>query len=331
MEYIIIEKKDSDKYVILDERNQGMCCVSKYTLAQLRDDGHIVYGLHSKRGETVKVKDIEILTEQKKPRVNKKVYDVSPSKRSAATVERGLKVSKKKELLRVTEEERDTNGKVIRTRQMYALPYKDKYMSEIGLVSKSRFQSVSSYVENPKILRVLKNAVSAQERYEKIEAKIKALQSERYEALKIVGNISEDIAKAKGHLTTSEFIDEFKNNLSSEVKMEMEKRDYSVSVYNNHVIEIYRNKDIQKYFRESSFTYEEYDGCIMMDTDAEKSKEYQGYIKKYRKPLSVKSKPREWLSLGDKDWLSYNCEYNIKIEPILTKEYAKKLAKDFCS
>lgn len=102
MEYIIIEKKDSDKYVILDERNQGMCCVSKYTLAQLRDDGHIVYGLHSKRGETVKVKDIEILTEQKKPRVNKKVYDVSPSKRSAATVERGLKVSKKKELLRVT-------------------------------------------------------------------------------------------------------------------------------------------------------------------------------------------------------------------------------------
>lgn len=329
MEYIIIEKKDSDKYVILDERNQGMCCVSKYTLAQLRDDGHIVYGLHSKRGETVKVKDIEILTEQKKPRVNKKVYDVSPSKRSAATVERGLKVSKKKELLRVTKEERDTSGKII-TKQMYALPYKDKYMSEIGLVSKSRFQNVS-YAENPKVLRVLKNAVSAQERYEKIEEKIKALQAERYEALKIVGNISEDIAKAKGHLTTSEFIDEFKNNLSSEVKMEMEKRDYSVSVYNNHVIEIYRNKDIQKYFRESSFTYEEYDGCIMMDTDAEESEEYQGYIRKYRKPLSVKSKPREWLSLGDKDWLSYNCEYNIKIEPILTKEYAKKLAKDFCS
>lgn len=329
MEYIIIEKKDSDKYVILDERNQGMCCVSKYTLAQLRDDGHIVYGLHSKRGETVKVKDIEILTEQKKPRVNKKVYDVSPSKRSAATVERGLKVSKKKELLRVTKEDRDTSGKVI-TKQMYALPYKDKYMSEIGLVSKSRFQNVS-YVENPKVLRVLKNAVSAQERYEKIEEKINALKAERYEALKIVGNISEDIAKAKGHLTTSEFIDEFKNNLSSEVKMEMEKRDYSVSVYNNHVIEIYRNKDIQKYFRESTFTYEEYDGCIMMDTDAEESEEYQGYIRKYRKPLSVKSKPREWLSLGDKDWLSYNCEYNIKIEPILTKEYAKKLAKDFCS
>ena len=329
MEYIIIEKKDSDKYVILDERNQGMCCVSKYTLAQLRDDGHIVYGLHSKRGETVKVKDIEILTEQKKPRVNKKVYDVSPSKRSAATVERGLKVSKKKELLRVTKEERDTSGKVI-TKQMYALPYKDKYMSEIGLVSKSRYQNVS-YVENPKDIRVLKNADSAQERYEKIEEKINALKAERYEALKIVGNISEDIAKAKGHLTTSEFLDEFKNNLSSEVKMEMEKRDYSVSVYNNHVIEIYRNKDIQKYFRESSFTYEEYDGCIMMDTDAEKSEEYQGYIKKYRKPLSVKSKPREWLSLGDKDWLSYNCEYNIKIESILTKEYAKKLAKDFCS
>ena len=171
MEYIIIEKKDSDKYVILDERNQGMCCVSKYTLAQLRDDGHIVYGLHSKRGETVKVKDIEILTEQKKPRVNKKVYDVSPSKRSAATVERGLKVSKKKELLRVTKEERDTSGKII-TKQMYALPYKDKYMSEIGLVSKSRFQNVS-YAENPKVLRVLKNAVSAQERYEKIEEKIK--------------------------------------------------------------------------------------------------------------------------------------------------------------
>ncbi len=330
MEYIIIEKKDSDKYVILDERNQGMCCVSKYTLAQLRDDGHIVYGLHSKRGETVKVKDIEVLTEQKKPRVNKKVYDVSPSKRSTATVERGLKVSKKKELLKVTVEERDTSGKVIRTKQMYALPYKDKYMSEIGLVPKSRFQNVS-YVENPKVLRVLKNAVSAQERYEKIEEKINALKAERYEALKIVGNISEDIAKAKGHLTTSEFIDEFKNNLSSEVKMEMEKRDYSVSVYNNHVIEIYRNKDIQKYFRESTFTYEEYDGCIMMDTDAEESEEYQGYIRKYRKPLSVKSKPREWLSLGDKDWLSYNCEYNIKIEPILTKEYAKKLAKDFCS
>lgn len=328
MEYIIIEKKDSDKYVILDERNQGMCCVSKYTLAQLRDDGHIVYGLHSKRGETVKVKDIEILTEQKKPRVNKKVYDVSPSKRSAATVERGLKVSKKKELLRVTKEERDTSGKII-TKQMYALPYKDKYMSEIGLVSKSRFQNVS-YAENPKVLRVLKNAVSAQERYEKIEEKIKALQAERYEALKIVGNISEDIAKAKGYLTTSEFLDEFKNNLSREVKMAMTNYNYSVSVYNNHEIEIYRHKDIEKYFRESTFTYEEYDGSIMMYEDAEESKEYQGYIKKYRKPLSVKSKPQEWLSLGDKDWLSYNCEYNIKIEPILTKEYAKKLAKDFC-
>lgn len=155
--------------------------------------------------------------------------------------------------------------------------------------------------------------------------------------------------KAKGYLSDKEFIEEFKKNLSRPVKQELERckrlnvgygsyrddngtpYDLYIENYSGKALRLERNVHIDKYYRtENEMVYQEYDGCMQFHDGAEKTKTYKKYISEYSNPLPVKSKCDEFLELGDKDYLIYNCVYRIPLDKPLTEEYAKKLAEDFC-
>ncbi len=155
--------------------------------------------------------------------------------------------------------------------------------------------------------------------------------------------------KAKGYLSDREFIEVFEKNLSKPVKQELERckrlnvgygsyrddngtpYDFYIENYNGKALRLERNVDIDKYYRtENEMVYQEYDGTMQFHSEAEKTKTYKNYISKYSNPLPVKSKCEEYLELGDKDYLIYNCVYRIPLDKPLTQEYAKKLAEDFC-
>lgn len=155
--------------------------------------------------------------------------------------------------------------------------------------------------------------------------------------------------KAKGYLSDREFIEIFEKNLSRPVKQELERckhlnvgygsyrddngtpYDFYIENYKGKALRLERNVDISKYYRtENEMVYQEYDGCMQFHNGAEKTKTYKKYISEYSNPLPVKSKCEEFLELGDKDYLIYNCVYRIPLDKPLTEEYAKKLAEDFC-
>ena len=70
-----------------------------------------------------------------------------------------------------------------------------------------------------------------------------------------------------------------------------------------------------------------------MANNAEKTPEYQKYIKNYSHPLPIKTSfAEEYLTVGgDKNYLGYHAEYRIPIDNTkpLTKEYAEELADRF--
>lgn len=155
--------------------------------------------------------------------------------------------------------------------------------------------------------------------------------------------------KAKGYLSDREFIEIFEKSLSKPVKQELERckhlnvgygsyrddngtpYDFYIENYNGKALRLERNVDIDKYYRtENEMVYQEYDGTMQFHSGAEKTKTYKNYISKYSNPLPVKSKCEEFLEIGDKDYLIYNCVYRIPLDKPLTEEYAKKLAEDFC-
>lgn len=103
--------------------------------------------------------------------------------------------------------------------------------------------------------------------------------------------------------------------------------------YRNVYLYVSRSHLIGKYMRHLPFVYEEYDGCVFLADDAEKDQTYKKYTKDNSRPLSVKAKLREELSIGDKTSLWYHGKYEIRLDPkrTLTKEYATELAKEFCA
>lgn len=137
------------------------------------------------------------------------------------------------------------------------------------------------------------------------------------------------LPEAMGYLTEAGFINIVMKNLPPIVKSDLESSGYKTEIhkYNNPILEFSYWKDLIKNFRRGSFVYEEYDGTIHMTEDCEKNKDYQRLIRLNRHPIRLKIKPEEYLSLGDKDWLSYHCSYSVKLTKPLTKEYAIEIAK----
>lgn len=187
------------------------------------------------------------------------------------------------------------------------------------------------------------NAMQAKQKFEKLKAMYEKEMSGYQETLKAFPT---EIKHCRGILNAQEFLNAFMEALPEYVKAAMQAKpkvnywgtksgDYSVKTYGDNVrgsrIYIDTRVDIQKYFRESSFTFEEYDGTIMMTDDAEETPEYQQYIRKYSHPLPVKQDlTYEQLSVGnDKDFLCYEAGYEIEIKKPMTKKYAEELADKF--
>ena len=182
------------------------------------------------------------------------------------------------------------------------------------------------------------NAMQAKQKFEKLKAMYKKEMSGYQETLKAFPT---EIKHCRGILNAQEFLNAFMEALPEYVKAAMQAKpkvnywgnktgDYTMELRGNE-IQIDTWIDIVKYFRESSFTYEEYDGTIMMTDDAEETPEYKRYLEKYRHTLPVNANlSYEYLSVGnDKDYLCYHAGYEIEIKKPMTKEYAGELADKF--
>lgn len=77
MNFEIVARKDTDRYVIKDCQTGGMCCCSKYTIKQLIDLGHTVKGVKL-NPFTVKL-------------AGGSVENIPDTKRSATTILKGIK------------------------------------------------------------------------------------------------------------------------------------------------------------------------------------------------------------------------------------------------
>ena len=140
------------------------------------------------------------------------------------------------------------------------------------------------------------------------------------------------LQNAKGYLDNKEFTNLFHDSLSDKVKREIRDYDYVFTppFGRSMKIQISRDVDIQKWYR-GALVEQEYDGTYFIADGAEKMSEYKAYIRKYSRPLSVTGKLNEDLGLGDKNWLYYNACYEIPVTKEMTKDYAKELARKFCS
>lgn len=151
-----------------------------------------------------------------------------------------------------------------------------------------------------------------------------------------ISSCLDDARKKMGILSDEEFGKEFEKNLPDWLKEEMKHRKFSVEeptgiAYANDCIYVSRMHVIQKYCRNRSFIYEEYDGCCFIIDNPEKDKEYMRILRENSRKLNVspKYKLQECLNLGDKDTLYYTACYEIQLKQERTKEYAKELAESF--
>lgn len=159
--------------------------------------------------------------------------------------------------------------------------------------------------------------------YVKAEQKAKELEKQAADIRKPYCHIKTKLATANGVLNEREFVDELKKNGIV--------FDDSADIYEyNGIIHINVYRDIARWFGESSFTFREYDGTVMLTTDCEKDKNYKEYLKQYGRKVTrpnIKSKyVKEYLDIGDKEILSYIMAIDIETTKALTKEYAKELA-----
>lgn len=87
MRFCIVEKKDTDLFTIYDMENGGVCCCSKYTVSQLLDMGHTIYGVQkTARGLGI----VEVGLDGKPRQKKAPVICTDTTKRSAVTIAKGL-------------------------------------------------------------------------------------------------------------------------------------------------------------------------------------------------------------------------------------------------
>lgn len=192
------------------------------------------------------------------------------------------------------------------------------------------------------IRSILESAMTNYLTYTKYMSEIKELEKKAREFLINKEILQEKIFAAKGLLTSNQFLQEFRDSLSATVQYELDNGTSNQGYYQkegswklkinslrNPMLLIERDVLIEKYFRKSTFTYEEYDGEIFLTENAEKTKAYQNYLRKFRKELSLTGcELKDNLSAGGSLW--YHGEYEIPLPKELTKESAKALAEKVC-
>lgn len=118
MEFSIVEKRDNDRFVLYDLKNKGKACASKYTIKQLINAGHKVYGYNNKNITICSISGVPVKKEIK-------YKDISDTKRSFATFTSGItpsraekkankeKAIKKKETMKTKKEEEEKRKKYL--------------------------------------------------------------------------------------------------------------------------------------------------------------------------------------------------------------------------
>ena len=213
----------------------------------------------------------------------------------------------------------------------------------LGYELSRNFQVSATRNVHPDIRAALEQSYTSFVRYEVLWKQLIKIQNEANTFMENIETLPSVVREARGIMSGSEFANAVYDNLTDKIKYAMNKgsrkrdyyRDYPAYKIDydsyNKTIEIRLEVDIDKYFRKASFIYEKYDGTICFADNAQNDPNYKKILKEYSSPLPVKQKPAEGLSVGgDKDFLSYYCIYRIKADKPMTKEYAKKIANDFC-
>ena len=199
----------------------------------------------------------------------------------------------------------------------------------------------------PEIRSIMEEGYQAFTTAKTLNKQIGTLLTQMETCTKTLGRLAVKVDSARGLLQPQAFAEVFKKSLTGRVKQEVAYHETRRMGYHNctnvfmtdfsyrdgkpYMMRFYIDVDIEKYFREASFIYEEYDGTIFLCDGAEKDANYKRYIKQYSCRLSTHVKCEESLTVGgDKDFLGYVCSYEIPIKKPLTKEYAKELARMFC-
>lgn len=164
--------------------------------------------------------------------------------------------------------------------------------------------------------KLTKEYVKAMTKAKELEMKAEELKKPYYQIKKMLTN-------ANGELTAEEFFEELQKN-----GLDISGSGYTrVDIYEG-VLNINYTRLIEKYFGESSITKREYDGCLFMINNAEKTKLGKSYMNKYRCSTNIKkSYTKEWLDIGDKETLYYMMDINVKLTKPMTADYAKELTK----
>lgn len=137
-----------------------------------------------------------------------------------------------------------------------------------------------------------------------------------------------NVVKSAGFMSNVEFENAIYENLKNKCG------DWKVSANlydpNKKYLQIYRDVYIEKYCRDKSFLYEEYDGTMQFYDECEKDENYKKILDKYRVTVPIKGYEKdftEYLSLGDKDWLVYYQSVRIPVNEFTKEELAKILKK----
>lgn len=191
----------------------------------------------------------------------------------------------------------------------------------IVAVSRTRGVSDESRSIFARMLKIYKEQQQAKKDKEEAEKKIWETKSE-------MSGQSALLLDSLGLLSNDAFCAAFKASLPDSLRRQIDKG-YSVRIDANNDLCVVRHIYIEKYFRSASFIQEEYDGTVYIVDGGEKYPEYKRYISEYSVPLSTKAKFKEWLSIGDKDCLTYTGVYVLPLKDKKTQGYAEKLAKEF--
>ena len=228
-------------------------------------------------------------------------------------------------------------------KELYAVRYRENgefsaYLAGDGAIYSTKPQQYGFYIASmsgtrgvpeeaknifKEMLKNRKAEEKAEEEKKKAEETVWKLKSER-------SKMEKELTAAFGLLTDSEFCDAFLHALPANVSFAISRGNFRMDISDDS-LRIYREEYIEKYFRQASFVYEEYDGTIFLKDNAERTKEYREYLNEYSRTLPVKAKIAEWLSIGDKDCLTYHGEYRIPLKSKKDKKYAEELAKKFAS
>lgn len=150
--YIILERKGSDLFVIYDMQTKGKCCCSLYTIKQLVEMGHSVYGYRVINGRAV----IDECTINGEVRVTKKVYDIDLTKRSASTIIKGIKLTKEeKESIRNNQKEREEQKKEDIRRKKED----ERIQKQLQLKRQEEIKELERFKKNRKVFVPRKNSL----------------------------------------------------------------------------------------------------------------------------------------------------------------------------